>query len=79
MSRTLIKDTVQKIGEKIEVMGWINTRRDHGKIVFIDLRDRSGILQTVLTKDLAGDVGNEDVIKLSGEIKKRPESWLIPK
>ena len=79
MSRTLIKDTVQKIGEKIEVMGWINTRRDHGKIVFIDLRDRSGILQTVLTKDLAGDVGNEDVIKLSGEIKKRPEKLVNPK
>ena len=47
MERINIVETTKHIGEKVKVCGWVHTRRDHGKIIFIDLRDRSGLLQVV--------------------------------
>lgn len=72
--RTLAKDTVHKVGQEVTLQGWISTRRDHGKIVFLDLRDRSGIVQMVAIK--AMDAGPEDVVKISGLVKKRPEKMV---
>ena len=47
--RTMIADTKNLVGKEAELFGWVATRRDHGKIIFIDLRDRSGIVQVVFT------------------------------
>lgn len=47
MSRTLIKDTPNLVGETIIVEGWVHSVRSHGRIVFFDLRDRTGLLQVV--------------------------------
>jgi len=51
MKRLPIIDVVAKAGEQVTVSGWVHTRRDHGKIIFIDLRDRSGLLQVVFAPD----------------------------
>lgn len=72
MKRTLIKETTNKIGEQVRIEGTISTRRDHGSIVFFDLRDRSGILQVVLTSNIALDCKEEDIVGIEGKVKKRP-------
>lgn len=78
MARTLIKDTVNKVGETVTVKGWVNTRRDHGRIVFIDVRDRSGLLQVVGT-EVVKDATPESVVEVTGLIKARPEKLVNPK
>ena len=79
MTRTLISETISKIGETVLIKGWVNTRRDHGKIVFIDLRDRTGLLQVVLSPELAGSLHSEDVVYITGKIQARPEKLINPK
>ena len=78
MTRTLISETISKIGETVLIKGWVNTRRDHGKIVFIDVRDRTGLLQVVLSPELANTIHPEDVVSLEGLIKSRPEKLINP-
>lgn len=76
MGRTLIKETVDKIDEKVKLLGWVNSIRDHGKITFLDLRDRTGLVQCVgqnLPKFTA-----ESVIEIEGTIAKRPEKLVNP-
>ncbi|MBI5613694.1 aspartate--tRNA ligase [Candidatus Gottesmanbacteria bacterium] len=78
MKRTLASETVKQLGEKVSLSGFVGGRRDHGKIVFLDLRDRSGVVQLVIAKDLI-DVRNEDVIEATGVVQKRPEAMINPK
>jgi aspartyl-tRNA synthetase len=77
MERTLASETPKKVGEKVVLKGWVDTIRDHGKITFIDLRDRSGKVQVVGGQDL-GKLHAEDVVEVEGEVKKRPESMVNP-
>lgn len=76
--RTIARETVAAVGKTITLKGWVNARRDHGKIMFLDLRDRSGIVQMVGNKTL-GDARPEDVIEVVGLVKKRPEAMVNPK
>ncbi len=77
MGRTLVVDGINQIGQKIKVSGWVNSFRSHGKIVFIDLRDRSGLLQIVFSKPElikgAKDLRNEWVVEVEGLVGERPE------
>ena len=75
MERTLIIDSVKKAGEKVKLQGWVATRRDHGKIVFIDLIDRTGMMQVVGGEELS-NLKTQDVVEIIGEIKTRPERMV---
>jgi len=78
MIRCLASETIKKIGEEVILYGWIATVRSHGKITFIDLRDRTGIVQTVdVSRKIA--IGCEDVVKIVGIVRKRPEKMINPK
>jgi len=85
MPRFLVAEAAKHIGEKVRVCGWVNTRRAHGKILFIDLRDKSGILQVVFIPsnkevyELAEKLRPEWVVEIVGQIVKRPEQMVNPK
>jgi len=72
---------VEHAGEQIELAGWVHRRRNLGGLVFVDLRDRSGLLQVSFGPDwtdaasmhAAGDIGHEDVIRVVGTVELRPE------
>jgi len=78
MERILSQQAVEKIGQKVRLCGWVNSRRDHGKLVFIDLRDRSSIIQLVGDEKL-GDLRLADVVEVEGLVKKRPQNLVNPK
>ena len=72
--------TLDRVGDFVIVAGWVSKRRDHGNLIFIDLRDRSGILQIVFnpknseeSHNLSEKLRNEWVIQVSGTISKRKE------
>ncbi len=75
MDRTLILSTLTKIGETVTLMGWVDTKRDHGKLTFIDLRDRSGIIQCVGYQKM-GELTTESSISLTGKVKARGEKYV---
>ncbi len=79
MERTLICETPKKIGRKIKLAGWVNIKRDHGKITFIDLKDRSGIVQLVGDGKMLGGLRVQDAIEIEGKVKSRPEKLVNPK
>jgi aspartyl-tRNA synthetase len=84
MERFLISEASKHVGEKVTIAGWVNVRRAHGKILFLDIRDRSGLMQVVFTPgakecyDLAQEVRPEWVVKLTGQIVKRPDHMVNP-
>lgn len=73
MERTLILDCQQKIGEKVKIYGWVQVRRDHGKILFLDILDRSGLIQVV---SQSFDLHPQDVVCITGTVNKRPENLI---
>jgi nondiscriminating aspartyl-tRNA synthetase len=76
MQRTLACQTINKIDQKVRLAGWVNNKRDHGKITFIDLRDRSGIVQVVGSGRKISKIGLEYVIEVEGRVKRRPENLV---
>ncbi|MHB1163081.1 MAG: aspartate--tRNA(Asn) ligase [Minisyncoccota bacterium] len=76
--RILIGDLGKHVGETVSVSGWINVRRDQGKMVFFDFRDRSGIVQGVVLPgspalETAKEIRNEYVVSVEGVVNQRPE------
>ena len=66
-------------GQTVTLAGWVATRRDHGGVAFIDLRDRSGVVQVVVRDDeIAHDLRNEWVLAVTGEVRLRLEGKINP-
>jgi len=84
MKRILTKETTKYLNQKVRVAGWVNSVRSHGKIIFLDLRDISGILQIVFVPqnkkayEIADQISNEWVVSVEGEIKERPKNMVNP-
>jgi len=78
MERILIRETPGYRGQPVRVCGWVNSRRDHGGIVFLDLRDRSGVLQIVCSPNLAKNIKEEYVLDIIGEVRERPPKMVNP-
>ena len=84
MTRTLIRDLNSKLGEAVTVSGWVHTRRDHGGLIFIDLRDHTGIVQLVIQPEnaeaftIAEQARDEFVLSATGLLKERDEGLKNP-
>lgn len=80
--RTYIKDLKNKIGEEVTLKGWVDIRRDHGKLIFIDMRDMSGKVQMVALPNhteahaLANTLRSEWVVEVTGKVNARPEKMV---
>jgi len=85
MKRILNIETLKYLNKKVRVCGWVQTVRSHGKIVFLDLRDKNGLLQIVISPEvgplskLANELRSEWVIEVEGTINKRPKGMENPK
>lgn len=83
--RTMISATLKCIGSEVTIYGWVQKRRDHGKVVFLDMRDASGVLQCVVySPELLQlleqkNVNREFVLSVSGTISKRPDKLVNDK
>ncbi|OGX61181.1 MAG: hypothetical protein A2471_04670 [Omnitrophica WOR_2 bacterium RIFOXYC2_FULL_45_15] len=78
--------TLKDVGKEVVLCGWVGSRRDHGKLIFIDIRDRQGLTQVVfIPKEApeahksAGDLRSEFVIRLKGKVNPRPKGTINPK
>lgn len=74
----------ENIGQTVEICGWVNRRRDHGGVIFLDMRDKRGIAQVVINPDnsdfsLAESIRNEFVLKITGSVIARGEGMTNPK
>jgi len=93
MERVLTIDTTKYLGKQVRLCGWVNSRRDHGKIIFIDLRDKSGLVQIVFVPNLKSKIKSQKskvyelaqtlrpewVIEVIGTVNKRPKGMENPK
>lgn len=82
MERIYIKDLHEKIGEGAKISGFVSVRRDHGKIIFLDIRDRSGELQCVSipsnekAHEMAGKLRSQWAVSIEGMVNTRPEKMM---
>jgi aspartyl-tRNA synthetase len=84
MTRNLIQNTTRQTDEIVTLSGWVNSRRDHGGLIFIDLRDHTGVVQLVVHPEsqaafsLAEQLRDEYVISVTGVVKEREEGLKNP-
>ncbi|MCI0542785.1 OB-fold nucleic acid binding domain-containing protein, partial [bacterium] len=83
-NRIYINELKDHVGGEVTIAGWADSRRDHGKLVFLDLRDMTGIVQTVALPahaeayETAQKVRDEWVLEIRGKVNKRPEKMVNP-
>ena len=77
---------LRSLDREVTLVGWVDTRRDHGSLIFIDLRDRWGVTQVVFNSEhhrdvhkLAEQLRSEFVIQVRGRVKRRPEGTVNKK
>ena len=81
-ARTYIESLQEKIGEEVLLRGWVDIRRDHGKLIFIDMRDMTGMVQMVALPNhteahtAASELRTEWVIEVKGKVNPRPEKMV---
>ncbi len=78
MKTLYVENVIKKIGQDVELYGWVDSKRIHKKVVFIDLRDRTGLVQVVGDEKMK-TVNSEDVLYVRGVVIKRPENLVNPK
>lgn len=82
MAKLEITELVNKIDKEVCFEGWIDSIRDHGNLIFLDVRDRSGIVQVVIWDKklipVVSGFGAEDLVKVAGKVQKRPEKLVNP-
>src|SRR3954464_8150528 len=72
------------VGREVALCGWAHRRRDHGGVIFVDLRDREGLAQVVFNPErkdafaIAERIRNEYVLKITGSLRRRPEGSTNP-
>ena len=82
--RTFVQDSVTQVGQAITLKGWVQSRRDHGGLIFVDIRDHTGIAQLVVQPEnaeifsLAEQLRDEFVIEASGQVRERAEGLKNP-
>jgi len=83
LKRTLISETVNWVDQTVLIKGWVRIRRDHGRLIFLDIRDRSGIVQVVVNPKVsessyavAQTLRPEFVVEIIGEVNKRPQGTI---
>src|SRR5512140_289895 len=82
MKRTLSQETPELVGQDVSVSGWVNSRRDHGGVIFIDIRDHTGLLQLTIHPEKKEAFGISDkcrdefVIQASGKIVNRDTAMV---
>src|SRR6516164_1240806 len=76
--------TAELLGQEVKLAGWVHRRRDHGGVIFIDLRDREGIVQVVVAPEQkaafekAESLRSEFVVQVVGKVRKRPKGTVNP-
>ncbi len=78
MERTLILNCTKEVGKTVKICGFVQTKRDHGKIGFLDIADRSGLIQVVVSPEKLHieSVGPQDAITITGKVNKRPANLI---
>ncbi len=76
--RSLISEIIDKVGQEVQLAGYVGAVRDHGRLIFFDLLDRSGEVQVVL-KSSALDLKPQDIVMVKGKVRKRPAHLVNPK
>ena len=84
MNRIKITETINEVNKMVKSSGWVNSRRNLGKIIFIDLRDQSGLAQVIIAPteidsvslEIIDKIRHEFVLEIEGMVNKRPESQV---